>query len=276
VSTVLLAVLSFGALGCLMGLGLAYAGRRFAVETDPREDEVLAALPGVNCGACGFPGCAGYAHAVACSGHAVNRCPVGGSETAARLAAIMGVAAGSFERSTARVFCAGGKDKCPERFTYRGIISCQAANLVGGGNKLCTWGCLGMGSCAEACAFDAIVMGPDRLPRVDEAKCTACGRCVLACPRGLISLLPVSQRVFVACSSRDRGPDTRKICKVGCIACRLCEKNCPAQAIHVTDNLARIDVAACKQHKVCVQKCPVKTIVDVPLSSLEPAASSRP
>ncbi|HAH05663.1 MAG TPA: hypothetical protein DCM05_03910 [Elusimicrobia bacterium] len=266
-SLVFAAVLSFGLLGLLLGLGLALAGRRFAVETDPREERALAALPGVNCGACGYPGCGGYAHAVACKGEETNRCPVGGAAVAASLAALMGREAAPFEKRIARLFCAGGKDKCPERFTYKGIISCNAANLVGGGHKLCSWGCLGMGSCADACPFDAIAMNEQGLPVVDEAKCTACGRCVLACPRGLFQLVPQSKRVIVACSSKDKGPETRKICKVGCIACRLCERNCPVKAIAVADNLARHDFKACEQHKVCVQKCPQKTIVVFPPSS---------
>ncbi|MFA6317855.1 MAG: RnfABCDGE type electron transport complex subunit B [Elusimicrobiota bacterium] len=262
--TILSAVMSFGVLGLLLGAGLALAGRIFAVETDPREERALAALPGVNCGACGFPGCGGYAHAVACAGMELNRCPVGGAAVAAKLADIMGKEAAAFERRFARVFCNGGRAECPERFSYKGIISCQAANLVGGGGKLCTYGCLGMGSCADACPFDAIAMSVRGLPVVDEAKCAACGRCVLACPRGLMRLVEESKRVIVACSSRDRGPDTMKICKVGCIACRLCEKNCPVKAIAVSDNLARHDFAKCEQHQVCVQKCPKKTIVVLP------------
>lgn len=257
---ILAAVISLGLLGLLIGAGLAVANRVLSVKIDPREEAVLAALPGTNCGACGFPGCAGYANAIVVHGSGINLCPVGGKQTAEAIAKIMGVEAGGFEDKTARVFCAGGKDKCPDKFSYRGIMTCQAADLVGGGSKACSYGCLGLGSCVQVCPFDAIKMGEDAIPVVDEEKCTACGHCVSACPRNLIKLIPVSKRVIIACSSLDRGPDTRNICKVGCIACRLCEKFCPVHAIVVKNNLAYMDFDKCTNQKICVQKCPPKTI----------------
>lgn len=256
------AVLSLGLMGTVFGLALALAAKKFAIEQDPRQDTITGVLPGANCGGCGYPGCSGLAGAIVADKAPVDACPVGGPRVAAKVAAIMGVEAGAArERKVARVFCQGGHDKCGSRFAYDGLADCKAANLVGGGPKACTYGCLGLGSCVSACTFDALYMGPDGLPVVDEEECTACGMCVSACPRGIIELVPVSQRVTVLCKSLAKGVDVRKTCKVGCIGCGLCVKACPAQAITMENNLAVIDPAKCDACGKCVEKCPTKCIV---------------
>ncbi|MGE5574259.1 MAG: RnfABCDGE type electron transport complex subunit B [Bacteroidota bacterium] len=256
------AVLSLGLMGAVFGLALAFAARKFAVEQDPRQDRIAEILPGANCGGCGFPGCSGLAAAIVAGKAPVDGCPVGGQSVAAKVAAIMGVDAGvARERTVARVFCQGSPDNCGSRFMYDGLSDCRAAQIVGGGAKACTYGCLGLGSCAAACTFDALHMGPDGLPVVDEGECTSCGRCVSACPRGIIQLVPASQSVTVLCRSHERGAEVRKTCKVGCIGCGLCAKVCPAGAITVENNLAVIDPAKCDACGKCVEKCPTKCIV---------------
>ncbi len=256
------AVLSLGLMGAVFGLALALAAKKFAVEQDPRQDMIAEALPGANCGGCGYPGCSGLAGAIVAGKAPTDACPVGGTAAVAKIAAIMGIeAAASKERKIARVLCLGGHDVCGERFSYDGLGDCKAANLVAGGAKACTYGCLGYGSCAAACIFDAMRMGPDGLPVVDEAACTACGLCVSACPRGLVALVPESQKVTVLCKSRARGAEVRKACKAGCIGCGLCVKACPTGAISMADNLAAIDATKCDACGKCVEKCPTKCIV---------------
>lgn len=249
-------------LGAVFGGLLAYAARRFAVPVDERAEAIAATLPGANCGACGYPGCSGLASAIAAGKAPADACPVGGAPVAAQVAAILGVKVDtSRERQVARVFCGGGP-RCQDRYLYAGIPDCRAAAAMpGGGAKACAWACLGLGSCVRACPFDAIWLGPDGLPVVDEEKCTGCGKCVAVCPHDCLRLTPASARVRVLCRNRDRGPVVRKICQVGCIACRACERVCPTGAIQVKDNCAEIDYARCDNCGACVQKCPTHTIV---------------
>jgi len=259
----LAAVVSLGVMGIVLGTALALAARKFAVEVDPREARIAEVLPGANCGGCGYPGCSGYAAAVVAGKAGVDRCPVGGAAVAKQIAEIMGVAfeATGNGRRVARVRCLGDREACPNKFEYDGIPDCRAAVLVGGGPKLCRYGCLGFGTCAAACPFDAIHMSDLGLPVIDPVKCTACGRCVEACPRGLIELVDEDIAVYVSCSSTAKGAEVRKICRVGCIGCGICAKNCPVNAIEVTDFLARIDQAKCIRCGVCAEKCPTKCIV---------------
>ncbi|MFH1283300.1 MAG: RnfABCDGE type electron transport complex subunit B [bacterium] len=261
---VITAIISFGLTALFLGILLSLANKFFAVRDDPKVESILGCLPGVNCGACGYPGCNGYAVAVAGGEAEVNRCTVGGNETAKTIAGIMGVDAKAAEKCVARLFCQGGKSKSSEKFEYRGIISCQALNIVSGGNKSCSYGCLGMGDCVRVCPFGALYMNEDKLPVVIEEKCTACGRCVQTCPRTLYELLPAAKRVVIACRSFDKGADTRKACKVGCIACKRCEKACPENAITVENNLAKINYSICKNTAACVGVCPQKTIMKFP------------
>ncbi len=256
------AVVSLLVIGAAFGSLLAVASRKFAVAVDPRVETIQSSLPGANCGACGYPGCSGFAEAVAAGEAPADGCPVGGTEVARRIASIMGVEVAEREPEVARVLCGGGDREATVHYRYSGIEDCRAAALTpGGGPKACSYGCLGMGTCVRACPFDAMYMDRNRLPRVIEKRCTGCGNCVRACPRKLIVLAPVSKRVHILCNSRDRGPVVRKVCTVGCIACRLCVKECPRQTIAFEENLARIQYSGCDSCEACVAKCPTKCIV---------------
>lgn len=260
---IVIAAAVVGLVGIFVGLFLGVAGLKFKVEVDEREEAVLDALPGNNCGGCGFAGCSGLAAAIAKGKAAVNACPVGGETVGAKIAAIMGVEAQKSERKTAFVHCQGDCERAETDYVYTGVQDCRMLDFVpGGGPKTCKSGCRGYGNCVKACPFDAIHV-IDGVAVVDREQCKACGKCVEACPKKLISLIPYSARTAVACSSTDKGPVTVKACKTGCIGCGICVKNCPAQAVSVADFHAHIDEQKCTGCGICVQKCPKKAIVQL-------------
>jgi len=255
------AMILLAALAVVFGLGLAFASDFCHVDVDPKVEEIEDALPQINCGACGYKGCAQYAEAVAKGEAATNLCVPGAEGVAHQIAAIMGVEAEAHVPKRAVVHCQGGREECGQRFEYSGVEDCHAAAMVQGGPKACDFGCLGYGSCAEACPFNAITMRDDRLPRIDPDKCTGCGVCVQACPRGLIELLPVDCKVYLGCASHYKGKAVKSICSRGCIACQLCVKKTESGAITMEDNLPVIDYSKGRDFDVAVEKCPAKCFV---------------
>jgi electron transport complex protein RnfB len=251
-----------GGLGLALGLAIGFASKLFHVEPDPRAERVLAALPGANCGGCGFPGCAAFAEAVVSGKGKADGCVAGGSAVASKVGEVMGQKVEAQEPRTAVLRCAGSSGVCGLSCEYQGVETCAAATLLASGPKRCTFGCLAMGDCVRACRFSALDLGEVGLPAVDEARCVACGACVKACPKGLILLAPKKARVHVLCQSHDPGKVVAKVCKVGCIACRMCEKACTVGAVRVDDELASIDYAKCTNCGACAEKCPRKCIKD--------------
>jgi len=251
------------ALGIIFGIALAIVAARFVVKVDPKVEQVRETLPGANCGACGFAGCMGYAEAVVGNPDvAVSMCAPGKSAVAGKIADITGKKAEKVDPKIARVFCQGGTSLSQRKFIYTGVQDCTAAVLAAGGDKSCEYGCLGYATCMRACPFDAITMSADNLPQINPEKCTACGKCVAACPKQVIELGLMSKAVVISCHSRDKGIDVKKKCQVGCIACGICVRTCPVDAIKVDNNLARIDHAKCIVCGLCVKKCPTNAIRD--------------
>jgi len=259
--TILFSVGVLGALGVLFGLGLAGAAKTFAVEVDPRIEQVTELLPGVNCGACGRAGCSGTAEAMVKGECGPDACPIASPESIRQIADLLGMTVAEREPCIAVVRCQGGT-RAIRRHIYAGVHDCRAALLVHGGDKACDYGCLGLGTCVEACPFDAIHMGPEGVPVVDPARCVGCGKCERACPKGIIAVLPKSKPVHVLCRSIDKGGAVRKYCEVGCIGCKRCEKVCEYDAIKVTDFLAEIDLDKCTACGACVEICPSGAIRD--------------
>ncbi|MFC1510888.1 RnfABCDGE type electron transport complex subunit B [Candidatus Margulisiibacteriota bacterium] len=261
-STILIGLLTMGGLGLFFAAVLAVASEKLKVQEDPQVEKINEALPGLNCGACGYTGCHDLAEKFAKQKTLDNlRCPLGGAETEEAIAKILGIELGKIVRIRAIVNCGGGKSQAGDRAVYQGAQTCAAADLVAGGPKACTYGCTGFGDCVTVCPFDAIHMGPENLPIVDGPKCTACGLCVEACPRKIIDLVSCDNRIVVNCNSHDKGAVVRKVCKVGCIACNICVKQVP-EGYKIENFLAKVnydkgDAAA----EPAIAKCPTKCIV---------------
>lgn len=257
---VLIAALVIGIIGVIVGVILCIASEVFKVEVNEKEIQVRELLPGNNCGGCGYPGCDGLAKAIAEGTAPVGACPVGGPAVAQKIAEVMGVEAGDMTRMAAVVKCAGSCDKTKVNYTYFGTADCQQASVIpGAGDKSCAYGCLGLGSCLRSCEYDAIQI-VDGIAKIDREKCKACGKCVSACPRNIIELLPYNAKYVVNCVSHDNGKAVRDNCDVGCIGCSLCVKSCPKKAITFNNFLAQIDQTKCVGCGICAQKCPRKII----------------
>lgn len=261
ISNILIATGIVGGIGLLIGLFLGIAAIVFKVNTDEREEEILNALPGNNCGGCGYAGCSGLAAAIVKGEAPVNSCPVGGEPVGEKIAAIMGVEAKKSVRQVAFVHCQGDCDKTKLDYDYSGIEDCAMLQFVpNGGPKSCNYGCLGYGNCVKVCPFDAIHI-VNGVAVVDKEKCKACGKCIEACPKNLISMVPYESKHIVACSSLDKGPITMKACTTGCIGCGICVKNCPNDAIRVENFHAIIDYDKCSNCGICAEKCPKNAII---------------
>ena len=265
---ILIGIAILGGLGLLFGLVLAAASKVFYVETDPRLDLLNEALPGANCGGCGYAGCAGYAEAVLKGEAPIGLCNSGGTECAVAMGGIMGVKVDAMTRKVALVRCSGyrstdasGKEIGAKlKAEYEGFLDCMAASKVGGNGPLsCKFGCLGFGNCVKACQYDAIHV-VDGVAKVDREKCRGCMACAAACPRSLIVPVDYDKHTVIACHSEAKGAVTVRGCTQGCIGCGICLKICPHDAIKIEKNLAVIDYSICTSCGLCAAVCPKKLI----------------
>jgi len=267
-SLMVVAVLTMGGMGVFFALVLAVVHTKFRVEEDPKVSRIEEVLPGINCGACGSPSCRAYAERVASGTAPTNLCVPGGAEVALDVSEIMGVAAEAVQKRVAVVHCGAHDDQRSRRARYLGPESCSAQEAIRAGDIACTYGCLGKGDCFRACPFEAIEMR-DRLPHIILEHCTACGKCVEACPRHIIALEPYEEPVgliAVACSSQDAGKVVRKICPVGCIACRICVRTCTHDAFYMDGHLAKVHqdkAQGCEEWDTVIAKCRPQCIVRV-------------
>ncbi len=257
---IIIAASVLGIMGIIFGIGLSIAAKVFAVEVDERVAEIRKVLSGANCGMCGCVSCDAYAEAVALKKFKVNACVVGGNIVANAIGNIMGVKADEVKEVTARVLCNGVCSVTNDKFLYSGVKTCLAEAQIYNGRKSCSYACLGNGDCVKVCDFDAIYI-KDGIAMVNEKNCRACGKCVATCPKKIIVLEPKDNKVTVICSSKDKGPITKKNCSVGCIGCTLCVKKCPSNAINMDGHLAIIDYEKCTNCGECVTVCPTKAIV---------------
>lgn len=279
-SVLLSAVITLGVIGAGSAAILYFVGQKFHVEEDPRIGEVLDNLPGANCGGCGFPGCSAFAATCVEADSLDNLlCPVGGLETMNKVAEILGKAASASAKKIAVVRCNGTCEERPRINQYDGASKCAISASLYGGETGCSFGCLGLGDCVDACLFDAIRINPETmLPEVDEDKCTACGACVKACPKGIIELRkqgPKSRRIFVSCVNKEKGGVAKKSCNSACIGCSKCQQACQFDAITIENNLAYIDDDKCRLCRKCVSACPTNAIWELNFPPKKDATSTE-
>ena len=248
-TAIIIAMASLGGLGMIFSVGLSIANKKLHVEEDPRIAEVIEELPGVNCGGCGLPGCAAFAEAIVAGEAEISGCPVNSDEGSQLIAEIMGVEVTTSERLIARVICQGGDYETAKKGVYQGIETCIGATFAGGGDKLCSYGCIGYGDCVESCPFDAMYMNNNGLPVVIDDKCTGCGNCVDACPRNIMELHPESHKLFVRCKNQD-------------IGCGICVRLAGEGNMEMKDGLAIVNYDVYGSDSVLpTEKCPTDGLV---------------
>lgn len=262
-NTIVASIMSMAGLGLFFASVLAFANRKLKVKEDPKIFRIENALPGVNCGACGFTGCRQYAEALAGSEAAPDLCKAGGDGVISALSDILGIRIEKKIKKIAVVHCGADAPTRKKKAVYRGIQTCAAAQNIFGGENSCDYGCVGFGDCQVACPFGAITMRSG-LPVVDKEKCTACGKCITACPRDIISVeeRPTENILSVACNNPEKGGETRKVCTVGCIACGVCQRLTEG-VFHIEDNLARVryaEMTKIKNIEEVIKKCPTRCI----------------
>lgn len=259
VEDILIALAVVAAVGLLAGVLLTVISHFFAVEEDETTKKVRAALPGVNCGACGFKGCDDYASALAEGKAKPNLCVPGAEATATEIGSILGIEVEAPKNEIAFVHCNGHCDATTKKAEYSGIATCRAASMLYGGPDACRFGCVGLGDCAAVCPAEAICI-KDGIAHIDAEKCLGCGLCAETCPKRIISIIPKNAGSVVMCNNKDKGVDAKKACQNACIGCKKCEKTCQKGAISVVSNLAVIDYEKCDGCGACVAACPMGTL----------------
>jgi RnfABCDGE-type electron transport complex B subunit len=265
------------ALGTLVGLGLLFATilavayKKLRVYEDPRIDVVEEMLPHANCGACGEPGCRAFAERLVGNELNPGKCTVSSPDGIENIARFLGIEVKEEEKRVARLLCAGGKKEAHNLAEYKGSLStCRGEAVVTGGVKDCSWGCLGLGDCAEVCDFDAIYMNDDGLPVVIPELCTACNDCVEVCPKGLFEVMPVSQKLIVQCKSLLEGDLAESKCSVACTACGRCVADASPGLIEIKNNLAVINYNVNHlANPYATKRCPTDAIVWVDWQQFE-------
>ena len=261
-NTIVTAIISVAVIGAACAFVLSLASKFMAVKVDERAAKLLECLPGSNCGACGYPGCAGYAEALNTEPDIkMNLCAPGGAETLKKISAILGGDADAdmeMDVRAAVVHCRGSLSVQQKKMEYKGIKTCAAASRIFGGERGCAFGCLGYGDCQAVCPSGAVCI-EDGLANINQ-NCTACGLCVKACPNKLISIENKTLSSVVLCKNLEKGAAVRKKCSMGCIACGKCVRECQYGAITIVDNLAKIDYDKCMDCGHCAETCVTKCI----------------
>ena len=142
-NSIVTAIIIISAMGIIAALMLVIAAKVLYVPEDERIGLVTEVLPGANCGACGFAGCADYAKAVVEGRAPTNCCVPGGANAAEAVSKVMGVKAGKTEAKKAVVACQGFNFNTTKKYEYQGITSCAAAAKMFAGPSACAYGCVG-------------------------------------------------------------------------------------------------------------------------------------
>lgn len=252
---ILVPVIIVAVIGLIGGIMLSLASHFLAVKVDERVSKVREVLPGANCGACGYTGCDGYAAAVASGEAELSKCAPGGANVASAIGEIMGASVGDVRRKYAVVMCHGSGEYTSDKFEYHGINSCAAAALLAAGPASCRYGCMGLGDCALVCEYGA-VRTENGVTFIDRELCKGCGKCAAVCPKHIIRVIDADERAVVHCMNTDKGAETRKYCKTGCIGCMKCMKVCEHDAVKVENFVATVDNDKCIGCGKCEEACP--------------------
>ncbi len=250
-----------GAVALIFSSLIVIVSKACATEKNEEIEKITSLLSGANCGGCGFNGCADYAKALKEGRATLKQCNSTPEDNKMEIAKILNIPYSKGKNMMAVVHCAGG-NVAINKYDYVGNESCVSQNSFMGGDKQCPNGCLGFGSCQSVCEHNAITI-TNGVAKINFPKCFTCGACVLKCPKKLISLIPKSSKVYVACSTVCKGKESMNNCKNSCIACGLCAKSCPQGAISMVNNIAVIDYDKCSGCKTCVSKCPRKCIKEI-------------
>jgi len=259
-----LTVLVFGG---LLGVGLTLASAKFKVEKDKKTSDLNQALPGINCGACGYAGCSGYAEALASgTDEDIKKCKPGGQATLEQIAAVLELDVSEpGVKKVAKVHCMGGREEAKNKFQYHDLDDCRSAYSRFNGPKSCEYGCLGLGSCIKVCPVNAISIASNGLAVVDKELCISCEKCIAICPTGVLKMIPYDTDYYIACNSKDKAKITKNHCSVGCIGCKICEKKFPEAGFTIIDNLSVIDydnIDRSPDREGAAEKCPAKCILE--------------
>lgn len=251
---IIIPVIIVSSIGLIAGLGLAVASIMMAVPKNEKAEKLEKMLPGANCGACGYSGCSGYALALANGEAEIGLCSPGGEMVLKKTLEILGGEAKKVEYKSALIKCMGSEHNTEKCMNYQGIETCSAACMLYRGISKCSYGCIGFGDCKEACPYGAINIC-NGLAVIDHKKCKGCSKCVAACPKKIIKLVPLKNQAVVRCSNCNKGSITNKVCKIGCIGCMRCVKICEHGAITVKNFLARVDSQKCVGCGKCIEAC---------------------
>lgn len=245
-----------GGLGFLFAVVLAIADSKLRVEENPKIEKIYAILPNTNCGACGYAGCFDYAVNIVNGTAGIDSCPVGGQDVVDEIARILGIESKESVKLIARILCKGGNAEAPKKpgVNYYGPGSCSVQAIVGGGEKMCLYGCLRGGDCVQACPFGAIFMNKNGLPEIIEELCTGCGKCAEACPRGVIEIHPTNRNLFIFCKNHDKPKRSKEVCKVACTGCGICARK-SGGGIEMRDFLPVINYDLLDVSKIPIDKC---------------------
>ncbi len=263
---ILYATIVIAALGTILGIGLSIAHKFLAVEKNQLAVDIEEALPGANCGACGYPGCSGYASALSSEKNIpINLCTPGGANVERIIAKLLNLEAGSSDnkKMVAYIHCNSKKSDRVENFDYKGISDCQAAATIFDGALACKNSCLQLGSCLKVCPTNAISYDEFGRLSVDKDLCITCGKCIKVCPHNVISFIPYDATYAISCNNTDKGGVVRKICSVGCIGCSICERKFENSGCKIVNFLSEIDYNTDttdlpKASSACPSKCIVK------------------
>ena len=260
-TSIIIPVISLSLVALILAIIILIVSKTFHVDEDPLVGTVTELLPGVNCGACGYPGCGNLAEVLVKSRDPSKVCPVGGKALAEQIGQTLGIKMAEAKSVTCTVICQGCYKNAKPTAEYKGIQDCWAATQIYNGPKLCPFACVGLGSCISSCKYNALKL-VDGLIVVNHDRCTGCGACVQTCPKKVLIMHEKKEkRYVVACRSIDKGAVTRKYCSVGCIGCMKCQKACEAEAIAVENFCSIIDQSKCTSCGACISECPVNSIV---------------